>query len=76
MKPEKLPALVLAHLRVAFKLPYHKRQGAVDRVLREAMLFFPKCFVETMKNEPLYRELNTFEKYIETLKLSNKETTK
>lgn len=76
MKTAALPPIVLAHLRVAFKLPLHKRQGAIDYVLKEAMLYFPECFIETIDNEPLYRELSSYELYIETLKQPYKETTK
>lgn len=76
MKTAALPALVLGHLRVAFKLPYHKRQGAVDYILKEAMLYFPECFIETLQNKPLYRNLSKAEEYIQTLKHTTKETTK
>lgn len=75
MKPAKLPALVIAHLRVAFKLPLHKRQEAIDKIIRQTKLFYPQCFIDTIGNKPFHREPTSYEKYIDTLK-TQKETTK
>lgn len=74
-----LPAIVQAQLRIAYRKPLHQRGEAIEKVLKEAMLYYPKYFLESQNNEPLYRELSSFEKYIETLKTrkpTNKEITK